>query len=55
MEAVERHNLRGEIVKGGDKMTEHSSFAGNHYGQAWIVKNGIALATDIQDVTIFSG
>lgn len=35
-------------------MTEHSSFAGNHWVQVWIVKNGIAAATDIQDVTITS-
>lgn len=53
-EAVERSNLRGEIVKGGDKMTEHSSYAGNHWVQAWVVKNGVAVATDLQDVTIVS-
>lgn len=51
-EAVERRNLRGEIVKGGDKITESSSFAGNHWVQAWIVKDGVAIATDVQDVTI---
>lgn len=52
VEAVERNNLRGEIVKGGDKITEHSSYAGNHWVQAWIVKDGVAVATDLQDVTI---
>lgn len=52
IEAVERRNLRGEIVKGGEKITEHSSYAGNHWVQAWVVKGGVALATDVQDVTI---
>lgn len=52
VEAVERHNLRGEIVKGGEKITETSSFAGNHWVQAWIVKDGVAIASDVQDVTI---
>jgi hypothetical protein len=54
VEAVERQSLRGQIVKGGDRMTEHSAFAGNHWVQAWIVKDGVAVATDVQDVTITS-
>lgn len=52
VEAVRRKNLRGEIVRGGEKITEHSSWPGNHWVQAWVVKNGVAVATDIQDVTI---
>ncbi|UOQ60656.1 hypothetical protein MUN76_01330 [Leucobacter rhizosphaerae] len=55
IEAVELCNLRGEIFKGGEKITERSSFAGNHWVQAWIVKDGVAVATDTQDVTITLG
>ncbi|GAA1412661.1 hypothetical protein AUR04nite_09800 [Glutamicibacter uratoxydans] len=52
VEAVKRNSLRGEIIKGGPVKTETSNFAGNHWVQAWIVKNGVAIATDIQEVTI---
>lgn len=53
-EAVERNSLRGEIVRRGDKITERSDFAGNHWVQVWVVKDRVAVATDVQDVTIFS-
>lgn len=52
IEAVERKSLRGQITKGDDTHFERSLFPGNHWVQAWIVKNGVAVATDTQDVTI---
>ena len=52
IEAVERHNLRGQITKGSDTRSEDSHFPGNHWVEAWVVKNGVAVATDTQDVTI---
>ena len=52
IEAVERKSLRGQITNGGDTRFENSQFPGNHWVQAWVVKNGVAVATDTQDVTI---
>lgn len=52
VEAVERKSLRGQITNGGDTRLESSLFPGNHWVQAWVVKDGVAVATDIQDVTI---
>lgn len=52
IEAVERNSLRGQITRGGGTRFESSLFPGNHWVQAWIVKNGVAVATDTQDVTI---
>lgn len=51
-EAVRLRNLRGEIRKSGTMITEHSSFPGAHWVEAWVVKDGIAVATARQDVTI---
>lgn len=51
-EAASRDNFRGEIKNSGDSITERSEFAGNHWVQAWVVKDGVAVATSIQDVTI---
>ncbi|KQQ94602.1 hypothetical protein ASF62_11070 [Leifsonia sp. Leaf325] len=53
-EAASRKNFRGEIRKEGLRITETSNFPGNHWVQAWIVKDGVAVATDVQDVTIVS-
>lgn len=52
IEAVERESLRGQITNGGDTHFESSLFPGNHWVQAWVVKDGVAVATDTQDVTI---
>lgn len=52
VEAVERNSLRGQITNGGDTHFESSLFPGNHWVQAWVVKNGVVVATDTQDVTI---
>lgn len=51
-EAAHRQSFRGEIRKLGEQITETSSFHGEHWVEAWIVKEGVAVATDIQDVTI---
>lgn len=51
-EAARRRSFRGEIRKASHQITETSNFHGEHWVQAWIVKKGIAVATDIQDVTI---
>jgi hypothetical protein len=52
--AASRKAFRGEISKRGDVIYESSDFPGAHWVQAWIVQNGVAVATDIQDVTIMS-
>lgn len=52
IEAVQRNSLRGQITAGGVIRTETSDFPGNHWVQAWVVKDGVAIATDSQDVTI---
>lgn len=51
-EAAARSMFRGEIRKGDLTISENSDFAGNHWVQAWVVKDGVAIATDTQDVTI---
>lgn len=53
-EAARRSMFRGEIQKRGNTIRESSDFPGPHWVQAWIVKDGVAVATDIQDVTIMS-
>lgn len=53
-EAANRKAFRGEILKRGHVIKETSDFAGAHWVQAWIVKDGVAVATAIQDVTIMS-
>ncbi|WP_262003570.1 SMODS domain-containing nucleotidyltransferase [Microbacterium sp. Mcb102] len=51
-EAANLNDFRGEIRQSGDSITETSTFAGNHWVQAWAVKDDVAVATSIQDVTI---
>lgn len=51
-EAASRKMFRGEIRKGDLSITESSDFPGSHWVQAWVVKDGVAVATDTQDVTI---
>jgi hypothetical protein len=51
-EAARRQSFRGEIRKRGHEITETSNFHGEHWVEVWIVKDHIAVATDIQDVTI---
>lgn len=51
-EAARLRNFRGEIRKAGVMITERSKFPGAHWAEAWIVKDGFAIATARQDVTI---
>jgi hypothetical protein len=51
-EARKQNAERGEIQEHGEVITEHSSFVGGHWVQVWVVKDGVAVASDRQDVTI---
>lgn len=53
-EAASRNAFRGEILDRGPIIRESSDFPGAHWVQAWIVKDGIAVATATQDVIIMS-
>lgn len=53
-EAASRKAFRGEISKRGNQIRETSDFPGAHWVQAWIVKDGVAVATATQDVIIMS-
>lgn len=53
-EAARRSMFRGEILKRGNTIRESSDFPGAHWVQAWVVKDGVAVATDIQDVTVMT-
>ena len=53
-EAASRKAFRGEIQERGKQIQETSDFPGPHWVQAWIVKNGVAVATATQDVIIMS-
>jgi hypothetical protein len=52
--AASRNAFRGEILERGPAIQESSDFPGAHWVQAWIVKDGIAVATATQDVIIMS-
>ncbi len=53
-EARRRNMVRGQIEsRGGARtITEPASFAGPHYVECYIIKNGICVAKDRQEVTI---
>jgi len=53
-EAASRKEFRGEIMERGQVIHETSDFPGAHWVQAWIVKDGVAVATATQDVIIMS-
>lgn len=53
-EAASRKAFRGEILRRGELIRETSDFPGAHWVQAWIVKDGVAVATATQDVIIMS-
>jgi hypothetical protein len=53
-EAARRKAFRGEILNRSHRIQETSDFPGPHWIQAWIVKDGVAVATAIQDVIIMS-
>lgn len=51
-EAASRKMFRGAIDKGTAQIKETTSFTGSHWVEAWIVKNGVAIAHDRQEVII---
>lgn len=51
-EAVQRGMERGEISERGPRITETADFTGPHWVQVWAVKDGVAVATSRQEVTI---
>lgn len=53
-EAASRNAFRGEIRQRGRVIRETSDFPGPHWVPAWIVKDGVAVATATQDVTIMA-
>lgn len=55
-EASKAQQLRGEISKdaGSREKTETTSYAGYHYVECYIVKNGIVVARARQDVIVFN-
>lgn len=53
-EAARRKAFRGEIEQRGRMISESSDFPGAHWVQAWIVKDGVAVATSTQEVIIMS-
>lgn len=51
-EAQRRNMERGEIGDRGREITETANFEGPHWVQVWAVKDGVAVATSRQEVTI---
>lgn len=53
-EARERDSVRGQIERrgGSRSIVEPTAFAGPHYVECYIVKNGVCVARDRQEVTI---
>ncbi|MEH2997863.1 nucleotide-binding domain-containing protein [Bacillus amyloliquefaciens] len=45
-EAKKKGQLRGQIVKGGNKKIEHSRYKGEHYVECYIIHNGVCVARD---------
>ena len=43
-EAHKRDNIRGEIIKDGEKHHEVSEFHGPHYVECYIVKENVCVA-----------
>jgi len=53
-EARKRDCIRGEIILGSNKKSEPTAFRGPHYVECYIVKDGLCIARDRQDVNIIS-
>ena len=52
-EAISRHMIRGNILKSDSKcQLEHTDFAGKHYVECYLIKNGVCVAKDRIDVPI---
>ena len=54
-EASEKAELRGEITKGpsgSQSRAEHTAYRGSHYVEVYVVKNGVCVAKDHQEVVV---
>jgi Second Messenger Oligonucleotide or Dinucleotide Synthetase domain/Adenylyl/Guanylyl and SMODS C-terminal sensor domain len=51
-EATGARQLRGQVERGSNSRYEHTSYAGAHYVEVYIVKNGVCVARDRQPVII---
>lgn len=51
-EAIRRNCIRGQIVKGTEKLNETANFFGPHYVECFIVKNSVCVARDRINVNI---
>jgi len=54
-EARERGQLRGQVVLGGATRYENTAYIGSHYVDVYIVKDGVCVARDRQQVIILPG
>jgi len=52
--SMEKDSIRGQIEEGGRvwRIEESTDFAGPHYVECYIVKDGVCVATDRQEVII---
>jgi len=51
-EATSAGQLRGSVVIGDTSRYEHTAYAGSHYVEVYIVKDGVCVAIDRQPVII---
>ncbi len=51
-EAKKRNQIRGEIVKRGRQITEHTVFDGPHYIECYLIKNEVCIAISHVDINI---
>ena len=54
-EARQRGQLRGQVVLGGATRYENTAYVGSHYAEVYIVKDGVCVARDRQQVIIRPG
>ncbi|MCW2511847.1 MAG: hypothetical protein JWR11_889 [Mycobacterium sp.] len=54
-EARERGQLRGQVIFGGETTYESTSYNGSHYVEVYVVKNGVCVAKDRQQVIVQPG
>lgn len=54
-EARQRNQLRGQVRRRESSMYEHTAYLGSHYVEVYIVKDGVCVARDRQQVIIQPG
>ena len=54
-EASDQGQLRGQIERGQSSRHEHTAYVGRHYVEVYIVKGGVCLALDRQEVIVPPG